>query len=157
MSDQFGGSGFPFICNLLARVEATGWVIGKYSNQDWGGRFKNDYSMKKIAWGASIDPRPAYLPWSPVKPRATRRCVRDDFCRRSRQECLWCQYNWRNNLVNTWVHCRDDDRDGPVTQYFLFRIPVASVSNCSVPFASVINCLRIACKITLCITGSLCV
>ena len=34
-SDQAWGIGLSFICNLMARVEATGWGSGNYSNQEW--------------------------------------------------------------------------------------------------------------------------
>ena len=45
------------------------------------------------------------------------------------------------------VHLWGKDRYGLVTQYFWFKIPVASVS----------NCFRIACKITLCVPRGSCV
>ena len=61
-TDQAWGSGLPFIFNLLSRVEATGWGIVNYPNQDWVGGFNDAYSMTNVTWGASIDPRPAYLP-----------------------------------------------------------------------------------------------
>ena len=41
--DQGGVSGFPFICNLLDRVEFTGCGSRNYSNQDWGGRFNDAF------------------------------------------------------------------------------------------------------------------
>ena len=94
-------------------------------------------SITNVVWGDFIIPCPDYLPRSPVNPCATARCVRDNFLRRRRQERLRSPSNWRNNMVNTWVHRRDDNRQGPDPQYFLFKIPVASVSNCFVPVASV--------------------
>ena len=72
---QAWGRGFTFLYNLQAPSEATGWISGHYSNQYWGGSMFNSNSIKNVAWGASVDPRPAYLPWSTVNPRAARRHV----------------------------------------------------------------------------------
>ena len=113
--------------------------------------------MTNVAWGASIDPRLDYLMWSPVNPCAAQCRVRDNFLCHRRKERRWYKYDRRNPLVNSWVHCRDNDRDGPVTQQFLFKITVASVSNCFVPVASVSNCLRFSCKITLYVTRGCCI
>ena len=147
VSHQAWGRGFPFICNLRAPVEATRWVSGNYSNQELGGSLLDANSITHVTWGASTNPRPDYLTWSHVNKRAAQRRVHDDFlCRRS-QEILWRHCNWRNHLVNHWVHCRYNDRYGPVTQYFFFDIPVAIVS----------NCLRIACRIALCVPCGRCV
>ena len=74
-SEQGGESGFLFICNLLARVEATGRESGEYYNQDKVGSFRDTYSMTNFAWDASIDPHPAFLPRGPVNPHAARRHV----------------------------------------------------------------------------------
>ena len=51
----------------------------------------------------------------------------------------------------------DDDRDGLVTQYFLFKTPVASVNNYFIPVSSVSNCVWIVGSITLCVTRGRCV
>ena len=59
LSDQSWGSGLPFIFNLLYHVEATGWGGGNYLNQKWGGRVNDANSITNVAWGASVDPRPA--------------------------------------------------------------------------------------------------
>ena len=53
-----GGSGLQFICNLQAQVEATGWVSGNYSNNDWGGSIFDANSIANVVWGDSVDPRP---------------------------------------------------------------------------------------------------
>ena len=70
MNDQGGGSGMPFIFNLLAYIDSTGWGGSNYSDQDWGGRFNDFYRMTYVSWGASIDPFPSYLLQSYVNPRA---------------------------------------------------------------------------------------
>ena len=67
---QSWGGLFPFIFNLKAPVEATGWVIGNYYNQYWGGRISDAHSITHIAWGASVDAIPANLSRIPVNPRA---------------------------------------------------------------------------------------
>ena len=109
-------SGLPFIFNLQAPVEASGWVSGNYSNQDWGGKFNDAYSMMNFAWGASVNVSTTNLLQSHVNARAARRHTYDNFLCRRRQERLWYQYNWRNPLVNPQVHRCDYERDGPVTQ-----------------------------------------
>ena len=114
--NQGRGSGLLFIFNLQARVEATGWVSANYSNKDWGGGIFNANIITNVAWSDSVDPLLAYLPRSSINPRAARHRVRDEFLRRRHQERLWCQYNWRNPLVNPWVHPQDDNRDGLVTK-----------------------------------------
>ena len=153
MPDQAAGIGLPLICNLMTFFKATAWLSVNYYNQEWGeGLFNNSYSMINVAWVDSIDPRPAYFPRSPINSPANQCHFHDELPCRKRQEHLCCQYNWRNILVNPRVHCRGQDTNGPVTQLFLSRIPVASVSNCFVPVDSVINCLRILCKIILCVT-----
>ena len=114
-------------------------------------------SIINVACGASVDPRPAYLPWNPVNPRAAQVHIRDNFLCRRRQENFWSHYNRRNTLVNHWVNCQDKNRNGPVTQYFLFGIPVASVIKCLISVDSVSNCLCIVCNITFCVTHSFCV
>ena len=117
LPDQCGGSGLQFICNPEAWVEATGWGSVNYPNQDWGWGIFDATIIANVAWGDSVDPRPDYFLHSPVNPRATQHRVRDNFFRFRCQECLWRQYNRHNTLVNTRVHRRDDNRDGPVTQY----------------------------------------
>ena len=114
--DQASASGLPLICNLLDHVEATGLQSGNSSNQDWGCRSNDDCIMSNFSWGASVNPCPDYLPLSPVIPRAARRRVCDDFLHYRHQERLWRQYNRRNILVNFWVHCKGENRDGLVTQ-----------------------------------------
>ena len=79
LPDQAGGSGFPFICNLLDHVEATGWESGKYPNQEWGGRFNNPSSIMNIIWGTSADNRQYHLPRSHVNPCAAWRHIRNNF------------------------------------------------------------------------------
>ena len=91
LSDQYQGIGLPFICNLIARVDDAGWGSGNYSNKDWGGRSNNNNSMANVAWGASVDPRLAYLLWSPVNPRTSQLRVCNDFLFRRHQEGLWRQ------------------------------------------------------------------
>ena len=100
----------------MARVEATGWVSGNYYNQDWGGRFNDDNNIVDVTWGASVYPWPAYLPRIPVNPHAAKLRVHNDFLRHSRQEFLWRQFDWRNTLVNPWVHHWGQEKYGPVTQ-----------------------------------------
>ena len=67
-SDQSGGRGLTFICNLLDCVEAIGQGSGKYSNWGWVGRLNGANSIKNFSWGASVNSCPAYLPQSHVNP-----------------------------------------------------------------------------------------
>ena len=87
--NQGGGSGLALICNLQAHVEATGWGSGNYSNQDWGGSIFDAHSMTDVAWGASVNPRLAYFPRSPVNPRVSQSRVHNKFLCRRHQERLW--------------------------------------------------------------------
>ena len=74
--------GFPFLSNLKAPAEDTVWVSG-HSNKNWGGRKLEANSITNDAWGASVDPRPDYLPRSLVNSCAATHCVSDDFlCQR---------------------------------------------------------------------------
>ena len=142
LSDQAWVSGLPFIANILAHVESTGWECSKNSNQNWRGRFNNTSNITNVAWCAC----PAYLPRSPVNPHAARRRVRNDFLCQKRQECLLCQSNQHNTLINPQVFWRGQDKDSPIIQWFLFKISVTSVS----------NCFKIVCKIALCVTRGCC-
>ena len=157
VTDECRGSGLPFIFNLQAFVDTTGWGSGNYYNQDWGGRIFDANSITNIAWGASINPCPAYLPQSPVNSLFYQRCIRENFLCCRHKERLWHQYNWCNPLINPQAHRRDENRDGPVTQSFLFKIPAASVSNCFIPVAIVSDCLQIAFNITFWVTHGRCV
>ena len=42
------------------------------------------YSMTNVAWSASVEPLPDYLPWSPVDLRASQCCVHDKLLYRRR-------------------------------------------------------------------------
>ena len=46
--DQCGGIGLPFISNLQAHIEATGWGSANNPNQDWGGSILDAYSMTNV-------------------------------------------------------------------------------------------------------------
>ena len=89
LTDQAWGSGFPFITNLLARVESTGWGSPNNYNQNWGGQLNDANRIKNVTWGDSVSACPAYLPWSPTNPCAAPHRIRDDFFRYRRQERLW--------------------------------------------------------------------
>ena len=66
---EIWGSGFPYIPNLLAQIEATGWDSSSNdSNQIWGGIFTDPTSMKHVPWGGSVDAHPDYLPRCPDNP-----------------------------------------------------------------------------------------
>ena len=114
--DQARGSGLPFIANLLAQVEATGWGSAENPNQNWGGRLNDANIIENVSWGAAVDPFTAYFPHSPVNTRATQHCVCDDFIHCRHQERLLRQYNQHNTLINTRVHRKGQYRDGSVTQ-----------------------------------------
>ena len=58
---QAWGRGLPFLCNLQAPNEVTVWVIGKYSNQEWGGSMFKTYKMTHVTLGASVDASPFNL------------------------------------------------------------------------------------------------
>ena len=85
LSDQAWGGGFPFIANLLAHVEATGWVSYNNSIQNWPGKFNDADRIMNVTWGASVDPRLDYLPQSSVNPCAAWSRVHDNFLCRRRQ------------------------------------------------------------------------
>ena len=55
LSDQAWGNGLPFIANILAQVEETGWHSFNNSNKNWGGRFNDDNSIFNVAWGTSVE------------------------------------------------------------------------------------------------------
>ena len=78
-SDQAWGSVLPFITNLLAHVEATGWGGSNNSNHNRGGRFNYANSITNVAWGASVDAIPTNSPMSPGRPRAAQLHVCDAF------------------------------------------------------------------------------
>ena len=121
LSDQALVTGMPFIYNLWALSEPTGWVSANNSDQNWGISMFDANRLTNVAWVASVNSRTAYLPRSPVNPRATWILVCDDFLSHMRQEGLRLYYNWRNPLVNTQVYRRDNFRDGPVTNIFCFQ------------------------------------
>ena len=77
--DQARGSGLPFIANLLAQVEATGWGNSNNHNQIWGGHFNNANIIINAAWGDSVDTSPTNLPRIPGRPHAAQCCVREYF------------------------------------------------------------------------------
>ena len=88
------GGGLPFIPNLMAQVEATGWgSISNNYNQSWGGSFTNTKSITNVPWGGFVDARPDYLPRRPVSPRVSRRRVCKYFLCCRRHQSLWRQYN----------------------------------------------------------------
>ena len=147
LSDQAWGSGSPHIANLRSQVEATGWGSSNNNNNKWGGRFNDSNIITNVAWGASANANPTNFSRSHGCPHAARRRVCKDFLRFRHQKRLWGKFNFRNSLVNSQVCRQGQYRDGPVTQYFLFRFSVSSVS----------NCFRIACKIAFCITRGRCV
>ena len=70
LSDQAWVSGFPFIANLLAHVEFTGWGSSNNSNENWGEQFNYANSITNAAWGASVNACTAYLLQIPVNPHA---------------------------------------------------------------------------------------
>ena len=112
---QAWGHGFPFQ-NVQPTNKATGWEIFHTPNQNWRGSRFGPYRMANLNWSDSIDPCPEYFPQSPVNPRSACCRIRDDllFCRS--RERLRRPSNWRNPIVNPWVHCQDNNREGPVTQ-----------------------------------------
>ena len=146
-SYQACGSGFLYIANLLAVVEATGWGSFNNSNHIWWGRFNDTNRITNFAWGASVNTSPTNSLRSPGDPCVAWRRVCNNFLCHRHQGCRWQKYNRRNLLFNLSVYRQEHDRDGAVTQLFLFKISVADVS----------NCFRIACKISYCVTCSPCV
>ena len=56
---QIWGRGLPYIVNIWARVEATGFVSSSnISNHTWGGSFTYPTSMINLPWGGSVDAGP---------------------------------------------------------------------------------------------------
>ena len=113
---QAWGNGLPFLCNLQETYEATGWGSGNYSIQDWGGSMLDTNIITNIAWGASVNPLPAYLSRSPVNPRAAQHRVHNNLLCCRRRECSRIPSNWRNPIVNPQVHPRYENMEGLVTQ-----------------------------------------
>ena len=114
--DFVGGSGLSFLPNLQDPAVPTGWRNGGTSNQNWVGRRFGPYIQISVSWGASIKPRPDYLPLNLINSCAAALRVRDNFLRHRRKKCLRRPSNWRNHIFNPRVHRRDDDREGPITK-----------------------------------------
>ena len=63
-----------FIPNLQAPTDPTGWGNDVTSNYNWGFIPGGTYINKSVAQGTTIPARTAYMPRSPVNPRAAARC-----------------------------------------------------------------------------------
>ena len=129
--DHGGEGGLSFLYNLQAPAEATWWGSGHTSIQNWGGSMFGPYSMTNVAWGASVNPRPSSLLWSLSNAHAARHRVCDNLPRRRHQDLLKSPSNRRNFIVNPRVHCWEDNREGPVTQYFCPKFPLLVFMNVS--------------------------
>ena len=68
---QSWGRGFPFLCNLQATTEPTGWGSCHTSNQNCVGIMSSANSIASVAWGYYVDPCLAYLLRSLVNSCAT--------------------------------------------------------------------------------------
>ena len=146
-----GGSGLSFLPNLQDHVEAIVWVNVGTSNNNWGGSSFGTYSMTSVTRSAYVDPSPAYFLRIPINSCASACRICDNFlCFRS-QECFRSSYNRWNPIVNPWVHCWDDGREGLVNQKKLLKITIASVCNLSLPISCVGNSLQIAWRIHFCV------
>ena len=112
----------------------------------WGGSFDNSTVNWNGNWNVYVNASPGDSMRSPIFPRIVQHHIREDFLHCRHQQHLWCQFNH----VNHWVCQQRQDRDfynGTKTQSFLVQNSVASVS----------NCVKIACKINLCIMRGRCV
>ena len=98
--DHGKGSGLSFFINLQDPAEYTGWGGFHIFNQNWLGSMFVSYIMTNFAWGASVDPRPYYLPWSLVNPRAAQRRVRDELLCCRRLYSLRSSSNHINPIIN---------------------------------------------------------
>ena len=78
-------------------------------------RFKDANIIINVTWDASVNAIPTNLLRSPGLSRAAQRRIHNDFLCCRRQERLWNQFNRHSPLVNSRVHLRAQDRDGPVT------------------------------------------
>ena len=114
--DQAWGGGLPYISNLLAQVESTGWGSSNNYNKNWGRRFKDVNRITNIDWGASISASPTKFTMSPECPCAARRRIHGNLFHCTHNELLWSQFNFRNPLENHWVCWRGKARYGTVTQ-----------------------------------------
>ena len=110
------GCGLPFIENVQAPTDTTGWGHGGTSNQNWGVTLGVSYSIVSVAWGSTIPARSAYIPRSSDNLCITARCVRDKFFRLRYCGLERRHYIIFNPIVNPRVNCHGDDRDSPVTQ-----------------------------------------
>ena len=108
---QILGSGFPYIANLWANVESTGWESSSNRNPSsgtpgsstvtgrWGGRIADSAVNWSVNWDGSVNASPAYLLWSPVNPHVSWHCVHKYFLNHIHQQRLWrqsnCRFFWR--------------------------------------------------------------
>ena len=110
LPDFVRGSRLLFHPNLQATADPTVWGKCGTSNQNWGGIRFGPFSQTSVAWGASVDPRLAYLTQSLIKPHAAARRIRGIFlCRRFRER-LRSLSNRLNHIINHKVHFWDYDR-----------------------------------------------
>ena len=135
---QIWGSSLPYIINIRAHVEATGWASISNGNPgsgtpgsstvtgSWDGIFVHSTVNWSVNWYGSANASSTDSPQIPDSPRVAQHCVCKYFLHPNRQQRLWRQ-------SNCWVHRQRQDRDfydGLATKYFLVQNSVASVSNC---------------------------
>ena len=106
---QIWGSGLPYIFNIWAHVEATGWGSSSNGNPGsgtpgsitvtvrWGGRFAHSTFNWILNWDGSVNASPVDFPRSPVSPCVARRCVCKDLIRLRHQQRLWSQSNCQDH------------------------------------------------------------
>ena len=108
--------GLSFIENLQAPIITTGWVHANTYNQNWLVIPEVTYSNSAVTWGSTVPVCQAYMPGSPVNPRASRRRVRDNFLCCRRREQIRGPTTSCNPIVNPRIHRHGDNQEGPGTQ-----------------------------------------
>ena len=108
--------------------------------------------MLGFTWGSNLPACPADIPRIPENPRAVACRICDDFLCQRRCNGMRIPSTSCNPIFNLIIHRRGDDWEGPVNQYFLLRIYVASVRKLSIiSVANVSNCLQIVFRVAFCV------
>ena len=150
-ADAFG-CGLPFHKNVLAPTVTHGWGYTGTSNQNWPVILGGPYNNVVVAWSGAVPARPAYMPMSPDNVHAAARRICDySLCSRLHERMRSPSISY-SHIRNLRVNRYGDDREGPVAQYFLLQISVASVSSFSfLSVTSVSSYFWIACRIDVCV------
>ena len=109
----------------------SGWGDTDTSNKKRGVIPGGPYINIAAAWVSTVTSHLDDMPRILENLRTSAGHVRDDFRRQRRRDLMRRRSTSRNLIVNLRINCRGDDWEGPVTQYFLLQIFVASVRKIS--------------------------